>query len=225
MTIRRLAMIVLLAVCAPAFGTPALAHAAETEDVITGSALSLTSVGDKTLMAHLVPAVPVAWQVGVAAHTTDPGVVRISLTARGRLVADPDGLQVTVRTCDVRWVGGMCPTGGTVLLGPGPASALLTGSVALTSMPSTQERWILIDASLPANPERLPTGSADLVLTASGVGDELSTGGATGSLATTGTDLWTPLLAALIAVAAGLLLAALARLIGTRHPRTDEARS
>lgn len=224
MTAGPLAVIVLLTVSAPVFGAPTPANAAVSEDVIQGSALTLTSVGDKTLMAHLVPAVPAAWQVGVAAHPTDPGVVRISLTAQGRLVADPDGLQVTVSTCDVRWGGGVCPTGGTVLLGPGPASALITGSVALTSMPSAQQRWILIDASLPANPVSLPTGSADLVLTASGVGDELSAGGSVGTLAWTGVDLWPPLLAALIAVAAGLILASFARLIGARQRRTDEAR-
>jgi hypothetical protein len=83
---------------------------------------------------------------------------------------------------------------------------------------------ILIGASLPANPVSLPTGSADLVLTASGVGGELSAGGSVGTLAWMGVDLWPPLLAALIAVAAGLILAPFARLIGARQRRTDEAR-
>jgi signal peptidase len=218
-----LAVIVFLALSAPVFGAATPVNAAVTEDVIQGSALTLTSVGDKPLMAHLVPAVPVPWQVGVAAHPSEPGVVRISLAAQGGLAADPNGLQVTVSMCNVRWVGGACGTGGTVLLGPGPTSSLIIGSVALTSMPSDQQRWILIDASLPANPVSLPAGSAALVLTASGVGDELSTGGSVGSIATTGTDMWPPLLAALMAVFTGLILASLARLISARQHRRDKA--
>lgn len=80
-------------------------------------------------------------------------------------------------------------------------------------MPSDQQRWILIHASLPANPVSLPAGSADLIVTASGVGNEL---------ATTGIDLWPPLLAALLAVFTGLILASSARLVGVRQRRRDE---
>ncbi|WP_427136782.1 signal peptidase I [Pseudarthrobacter sp. S9] len=214
-----LAVIVLLTLSAPVVNAAAPANAAVTDEVIQGPVLTLTSVADKTLMAHLVPAVPVPWQIGVAAHPDNPGVVSISLTAQGGLAADPNGLRITVSMCEVRWVGGRCQSGGTVLLGPGPASTLIPGPLVLTSMPSGQQRWILIDAALPANQGSVPTGSATFNLTASGVGDELSTGGSVSSLASTGADLWPPLLAALGAVTTGLMLASSARLPGARQRR------
>ncbi len=212
----RAAFVVLLGVSVAVMVTPNTAHAAVTEEVIHGSVLTLTSIGDKTLMTHMVPAVPVPWQVGVAAHPKNPGTVRISLAAQGDLATDRSGLQVTVRMCRVRWVDEACSTGATMLLGPGPASDVIAGSVALTSMPSTEQRWILVDASLPASRARSAAGSADLVVTASGVGDEVSAGGNVGPVAWTGTDLWPPLLAGLIAVTVGLALTMFARL---RRPR------
>lgn len=218
-------VVVLAVVSVAALATPTAAHGAVTEEVINSRVLTLTSIADKAAMTNLAPATTVPWQIGVAARATELGTVFISLTAQGELAAGRDGLQVMVSMCRVRWAGGVCATGATVLLGPGPASTLIAGSVALASMPSDQQRWILVDASLPAYPVRPPAGSADLILTARGVGDRVVAGSDVGPVASTGSDLWRPLFAGLIAVMTGLGLTVTARLVRRRQWRRSVAPS
>lgn len=218
-----LAVVVIVAAAASVFAPARPARAAVSEEVITGPYLTLTSIGDKALMSHLTLGEAVPWQVGVAARRAAPGTVTISLSARGELVDDADGLQVTVRVCDTRWVNGRCVSGDSARFGPGPASTVLGRPRTLALMPSDQERWILVEAGLPADLEALPRGSASLVLTASGVGDRISAGGNLGpDLSATGGDLRPTMFAGLAAVLVGLVITGLARLVGLRQRRRDE---
>ncbi|MHA7306636.1 signal peptidase I [Arthrobacter sp. TMN-49] len=201
------------------FLMPTPVQAATTEETIRGPVLTLTSIMDQPVMDRMAPGTTVPWQIGVSSHTNDPGTIRITLTSQGPLSSDSNGLELTVRMCDVRWVVESCPTGG-VLLRP----AAGTNSVAddLASIPTNQQRWILVDASLPANRAVPPSGTATLTLTATGAGDELSAGGSVGPLPTTGTGLLRPSLTAVAAVTAGLLMASLARWGRTKRSRRGQ---
>lgn len=201
----------------PVFAQASPANAAGTTDVISGEYLTLTSIGDKGQMAHLVPGVVVPWQIGIAANPPDPGVIDVTLTAQGALAQAADGLIVTVSSCATEWIAGACAGGGTVLLGPGAASALIGGSVQLFTMPSDQARWLLVQASLPANPATLPVGSAMLGVQASGSGETVTAGGSVGTVASTGVDLWPPLAAAVASVVLGLVIALAARTLTRRE--------
>jgi len=216
---RSLVLILLPTLILSFLAAPTPAQAAVSEEVIRGSVLTLRSIGDRLLMSRMTPGVAVPWQVGVAAQPASPGVVDISLSATGALATDPEGLQLTVTACNERWVGTLCGSGEALLLGPGSAASLLTSTVALTSMPSDQERWFLISASLPANPARIATGAAALVFSASGVGDEIATGENVDSLSRTGSNLIAPLLLAVAAVLVGLILARAAGIVTGRRRR------
>lgn len=221
-----LAVVALLAATAAVLGSAPPARAAETEDVVHGEYLTLTSVGDKTQMSHLLPGVPVPWQIGVTAHPSQPGTVHIALSARGSLVTRPDGLQVTISVCRVRWTHGTCATGATAVGGPGPASQVLARQLAVATMRSDEQRWVLVEAAIPADPAQLPSGTATIVISANGTGDAVSTDRQLGPQpGATGSNLRTPLLAGLGALVAGLGLTVVARAVGIRQHRRDEAAS
>ncbi len=212
-------VVVLPSVTAAVLATPGQARAVTTEEVIHGTYLSLTSIGDKDRMTNMAPNEPVPWQVGVSAQTRDPGTVTISLSARGALAVNPDGLQVMVAICTTRWVNGACPTGpGEQVLANGPATRLVAHPITVSSMRSDQQRWILVTASLLTN--STVSGSADLFVTATGVGDRVSAGGDVGPLPRTGTNLWPPVLAGVGALLAGALL-----VLATRRHRTEVGQS
>lgn len=193
--------------------TPVLA--ATTEEVVAGPVLTLISVLDHSDMERMTPGTTVPWQIGVSSHTNDSGTVRITLASQRPLSSGPKELELTIRMCKVRWVAESCPGGG-VLLGAPSVSTPIAGELA--SIPTNEQRWILIEASLPAVPS---FGSATLILTATGAGDELSTGNSMGQLPATGADLLWPTLVAVAAVAAGILVAAGGRWGRTkRSPRT-----
>ncbi|MFG1881582.1 signal peptidase I [Micromonospora sp. NPDC049102] len=203
---------VLPGVVAAVLATPGRARADTTEDVTRSRHLTLISVGDRDRMSNMTPNEPVPWQVGVLAQTRQPGTVSISLSARGPLAADPDGLQVMAAICAMRWVQGACPDGrGEQVLADGPATRLAAHSITLSSMPTDQQRWVLVTASLLAN--STASGSADLVVMATGSGDQASADGRVGPLPRTGTNLRTPVLAGTGALLGGLLL----MLVTRRH--------
>ncbi|OWV11537.1 signal peptidase I [Micromonospora wenchangensis] len=184
---------------------PGQARAGTTENVIRSRSLTLISIGDQDRMTHMVPDDPVPWQVGVTAQARQPGTVTISLAALGALALNPDGLQVMVAVCARRWVESACPAGEQKQVLPqGPAAALTTHPVTISSMRADQQRWVLITASLLTNSMAL--GSADLVVTAVGFGDRASTGGNVGPLPHTGPELRTPVIAGVSALIAGLLI-------------------
>ncbi|MGC4851514.1 signal peptidase I [Micromonospora sp. DT15] len=208
---------VLPGVAAAVLATPGQARADTTEEVIRSRYLTLVSVGDNDRMANLAPEQPVPWQVGVSAHAEQPGEVTISLSALGPLAVRADGLQVMVAVCAIRWVKDACPTGqGEQVLADGPATRLAAHPVTISSMRADQQRWVLVTASLLAN--AVASGSAELVVTATGFGDSASAGGTVGPLPRTGTNLWTPLLAGGGALVTGLLLMRAARRIRVGRP-------
>ncbi|MFI9531402.1 signal peptidase I [Micromonospora rosaria] len=199
------AVAVLPGLTAAILATPGRARADTTEEIIRSRNLTLISIGDQDRMRNLAPDEPVPWQVGVSARATQPGTVTISLSALGPLAVDPDGLQVMVAVCATRWVQGSCPAGTQEQVLPeGPATRLAAHPITISSMRADQQRWVLVTASLLTN--TTTSGSADLVLTAVGLGDRASAGGKVGPLPRTGPDLRTPVLAGAGALLAGLLL-------------------
>jgi len=82
-------------------------------------------------------------------------------------------------------------------------------------MDATAERWIHVEAWLPASTTVLPTTTASLRLAAVGSGDTVATD--TGGLSRTGTDVALPLTLAATAITVGLLIA-----LGARVRRTRE---
>ena len=185
--------------------------------VTRGRILTLTSIGDRDAMMSLdeIPSAP--WQVGVSAAPPEPGLVEVSVSADGSLLsAGDDGLWVTVDVCAQRWTDEGCASGGTRVAGPAPASDVFDSPLLAATMHSSQERWIMVNASLGDDDER---GFVDLVVSSRG-GDELlstsppdgASGGGGGATAVTGFDPRMPLHLALGAVVAGLTLALAARL-------------
>ncbi|WP_194822420.1 signal peptidase I [Micromonospora sp. S-DT3-3-22] len=184
---------------------PSQARAETTENIIHSKSLTLISIGDQDRMTHMVPDDPVPWQVGVTAQARQPGTVTISLAALGALALNPHGLQVMVAVCAKRWVESACPTGEQKQVLPrGPAAALTAHPVIISSMRADQQRWVLITASLLTT--TMASGSADLVVTAVGLGDQASAGGNVGPLPRTGPALRTPILAGVSALIAGSLI-------------------
>ncbi|MGC5054434.1 signal peptidase I [Micromonospora sp. DT48] len=206
-TARRLFVMVavLPGVAAAVLATPGQARAELTEEVIRGRYLTLISIRDEARMTSMTPREPVPWQVGVTAHAPHPGTVTITLSALGPLVVSTNGLQVMVAVCAARWVNGACPGGrGEQVLAEGPATRLAERPVPISTMRSDEQRWVLVTASL--LPNSTAAGSADLILTATGLGDRAATGGKVDTLPRTGTDLRTPMLAGAGALLVGLLL-------------------
>ena len=187
------------------------AQAAVTEETIVGTAITLVSIADKDAMVDLQPGAPVLWQIGISAHPAQPGTVQLTLAGSGGLVSDPRGLWLSVDTCEQRWVGTTCATGGTSVMGFAAASGALGSSAPLASMPTSDELWVLVRAMVP-NAATMRAGTASLSIIASGSGSTVVAGANPSSIAYTGTDLSTPLTAALGALLAGLGLALAARL-------------
>jgi signal peptidase I len=194
---------------------PSGAHAAEVETVVSSQYLELTSISDPDLTSSMIRFVPVPWQVGVAATPPDPGVVHLGLAASGSMV-DPGDFTISVTACSVRWVAGACA--GTVStwlpttdLSVAVAMPTAFGAREVGSMPTSVQRWLLMDVTMTAATP-VPGNGADLRLQAWGVGDPLSTG--PGRLATTGIDagaVFSPALLAFLAIGLGLGIAAIAR--------------
>jgi signal peptidase len=202
-------------ITAASLGPAAPAHAAATEETVVGNSLTLVSVADREAMADLQPDRAVLWQVGVIAHPPEPGVVDISLAGSGDLLSNDRGLWISVDTCPVRWVGASCPSGATGVVGSTPAARTLASPLPLASIPTTDELWLLVRAVVPATPT-MQAGSAHLSVIASGSDGTLVAGSSPGAIAHTGSDIRTPVRAALGALVVGLSLALAARLRRSR---------
>jgi signal peptidase len=206
-----LAVAVLLVVGA----APGAARAADVETVVSSQYLQLTSISDPDQTSALIRSVPVPWQVGVVATAPEPGVVHLGIAASGSMVA-PGDFTISVRACSVRWVGGACPGSvstwlATTDLATAVATPTAYGAREIGSMPTTVERWLLMDVTMTAGAP-VPGDDAAVRLQAWGVGDPLSAG--PGRLASTGTRtgaLLLPALLAFLAIGVGLGVATIAR--------------
>lgn len=194
---------------------PGAAHAADVETVVSSQYLQLTSISDPDQTSSLIRAVPVPWQVGVLATAPEPGVVHLGLAASGSMVA-PGDFTISVKACSLRWASGACPGSVSTWLPTTDLAAVIAAPTAfgareVGSMPTSVQRWLLMDVTMTAAAP-VPGDGASVRLQAWGVGDPVSTG--PGRLASTGTDagaLLVPGLLAFIAIGFGLGVAALAR--------------
>ena len=224
-------LVTLPALLALSFADPTPARAAETETVVHGTFITLTAIGDMHLMLNLLVGQPVPWQVGVQAAPPTESTIYIGISAEGDL-AVPGGLQVKIRTCTARWVAGVCPGVESLWLPQQDlASAIVPvtafGARQLGSMPSNEQRWLLLDATLPSGTS--PGAFATVFIHAWGAGDDVAigTGGqnvtvvtrATASISATGVDLGLPIFLALIAIGGGLGIAELSRRRGKKLGR------
>lgn len=217
-----LATAALAAALTAALAAPAPARADTTETTVSGRHITLTSIGDADAFAALTPGAPVRWSVGVRADPPDPATITLGLSASGALAA-PDGLRVSVVACSARWRGTECPGRTIQLLAQQPVATVVgspsSGRVSeLGTMPSTEQRWLAVDVTLP--PGWRPGSSADLSIHAWGAGDDVQTSGPTASLAGTGSEspgLAFGLAAAAVTLGVGAAAVARRRTAGARH--------
>ncbi|MFF1571252.1 signal peptidase I [Leifsonia sp. NPDC058292] len=201
----------------PFMGTlvhPSGARADTTETVVSSRYLTLTSLADSDDMSALRPERPVRWVVGVAAHPPDPAPISIGLSATGALAA-AGGLRVSVLACTQRWIGGRCPGVRLRMLDEQRLTRAIAGAGAdgirlLGTMPSSEQRWLAVDVTLPAGWS--PGSSAALRIHVWGAGDSAETPGRSAQLSATGSAVSGGVFAlAGGAVLVGLMLAAAAR--------------
>jgi signal peptidase len=204
-----LALATALAVAAP----PPAANAVETEEVVTSTYLTLTSIRDLDLMSSMTVGNPVSWQVGVEAHAPAAGIVHVGVAAVAPVPA-AGSYSLQVQACAVRWVAGTCATGSSGWLDPGDLTAAVVptspvGAREMSAMAADGEVWLLLTVILSPT---ATSPTAALELWAWGAGDTVSVGG--GPLAATGPGAGgpvPPLALGFGAVIAGLLIAAMAR--------------
>jgi signal peptidase len=206
-----LPLAVLPLVLAFMLGAPDAAQATETESVVHGRYLTLTSIGDPDVMEHLVPGRPVQWQVGVQAHPPETSSISIGISAQGGL-AGPGGLQVDIRACTVRWVNGRCTGKESAWLSHQDLATAVVpvdahGAHKLGAMPSTEQRWLLVQTTMPVG---TPAGStAQMRIHAWGSGDDIGIG--SGPLPVTGLSIGPWIMFGVISVVSGVGLVELAR--------------
>lgn len=194
------------------------------ETASAGRYLTLTSIADPAAFAELRPGVPVRWEVGVSAATPALATVGLGLSSTGALTG---ALDVAVRSCTVRWSGGICPGSVQVFTGTTSLAALLAGPGAETGappaphgvvtvggMPSSTQRWLAVDVTLESG---VSTGSAALEVWAWTSADDASASAPPVALAATGSV--PPLLPSLLAGGAVVAGAAIAGVAGAWRPR------
>ena len=153
---------------APGVSPAAAAAPGEERSVVRGTFLRLTSIGDPAAMRAMRPGVPVDWQIGVRLAESSAGEVDVALLASG----DPElGLSVRVRSCSLRWEGGVCAGTERAVLGPGVID-VTGGAIPLGTLRGQGERWFLVTGEIP---ER-GTGRVELALRAAGSGETAEIG-------------------------------------------------
>lgn len=206
-------------------GSPTPAQAVETDTIVEGTYLTLTSIGDPDELGSLSPGRPVGWQIGVEADAPPEGLIHLGISATGDL-AGPGGLDVDVRSCDVRWVNDVCPTGFSWwLTEQGLVDAIIptavNGSREMTAIPSTAVVWILVRVTMPAGTP--PGATANVRLSAWGAGDSVSIGAPGELLAPTGVSIGSSIALAAGSIGSGLVLAGIAAVVSRRQSRREHA--
>jgi len=194
---------IVLVAGAAVFGAapPARAAAVDTETIVQGDVIRLTSI-ESPQMRTLAPGTGAVWQVGVSADAASPGIITVSLAGTA---AAPTPLRLEVSGCPVRWTSDRCP-GSAVLVADSAVPTDGTPRV-LRTMPDDAQLWLRILVSMPSDAGPV-VPEVHLTVRATGAGDAVSTGPG-GGLAATG--LGAPLGAAavgvvLLAIGAGVAL-------------------
>ena len=192
------AVLVLATAAILALAGATAAAAAPATEIVQGQVLRLESVQDVEAMRTMEPGAPVAWDVGVSASEPD-GSIDVALAVSTTL----DAYRASISSCASAWTTEGCANGAQAIFD----GELVDGVVLLASQPAASPRWYRIEVELLA-----PIGgaTADLVLSATGAGETVESGGDV-TLPPTGQPIAIGAGLAITAVGAGVLLAALAR--------------
>lgn len=156
---------------------PGMEHPEST--LIAGEHLRMQTTGDPVQMQNLHPGQAVTWEVGVWAEAPEPGEIRLGITGRGELARIDDALRVSVTSCSEPWIAENCSSGAVELL---PATSLdriaeVEPTRLLTTMDADEQRWLRIEVVLDDSGGAVPADAeGDVLVHASGAGEEISTG-------------------------------------------------
>lgn len=196
------------------------AAAADSDTIVRGKFITLTSVANPDELNSLSPGRPTYWQVGIQSTAPNPGMIYIAMSAVGQL-ALPGGLDVSINACVARWIAETCASGATQWLAREPlANASLSqkneSGREIGVLTTGQPMWLMMTMILPTGTQ--PGAFARVQLHARGVGSDVVIGvPPTTALASTGASIAWPIVLAVFAVMAGLALAATARRIRARR--------
>ena len=202
-------------------GQTRTAGAAESDEPVRPSAayevtsryLKVTSATAPEFL-YLKPGTTAVWDLGVAVDAPEAGEVIRSLTATGDLAQVPGALSLSVWSCDQPTVQGSCPGRSQQVLAPTPMTDLTQAAIELGRQSSDEKGWLSVHVTVSPDVDPSLDGRATLVFGASGTSVAGASGTARsgwGGLAHTGTELGPMVLLALGSVAAGLVLAGVAR--------------
>lgn len=161
-----------------------IARAEGPEQVVQGRYLELVSVTSGEA-ENLSPGDTMRWAVKVSAPDVEDGTISRALVVGGALA---EHVEVSVEACTSRPTSTRCP-GATTLLGDrGAASG---ASYDLGTQAATDQQWLLVQVSLPADaPQSAQARAGTLSLQAQGAGEGLAVtpggGGGGGSGTSTG---------------------------------------
>lgn len=164
---RRMATVLGLAL-AVLLGTSSLAQADGPEQVVQGRYLELVSVISEGA-ENLSPGDSMQWAVRISAPGLEEGTIARTLAVGGDLA---EYVEVSVEACTARPTSTGCP-GATTLLED--RSATSGESLDLGSQAATDQQWLLVRVTLPAETSKDAQALAGtLRLHARGVGEDLS---------------------------------------------------
>lgn len=202
------AVLVTVGILVGALASPTPAWATPTTQVVQGEVLRLVSVADWNAASALRPGVPVQWDVAVTADAPDPGMVQVTVSARGDAP-----LSVDIAVCDTAWQQAGCP-GGATQVRTGWSIPRDGGEIAIAGFADTEEAHIRLAIALGAGDEN---GSTDVRVIARGAGESVAIGPGGDGLATTGPPSTVPWMLG----AGGVLIALGMMLVVVRHRRRD----
>lgn len=186
-----------LATGAPLAMAPMPAAAETTETVIQGSVIRLISI-EEPAMRSLTPGRTATWQVGVTADASTPGTITITLAGTGD---DASGLLLEVQGCAQQWTDAGCPTPELLVAEtPIPVDGVAR---TLRSMGDDERLWLRLHVTMP---EDAGSGVSDvqLVVRATGVGDDVSAHPGGGLAATGAGSAWGLIGAGVVLATAGV---------------------
>ena len=196
----RILAIALGATAAVACAAPA--WAAPTTEIVQGDVLRIVSVADWEAASDMLPGQSMQWDVTVSAEASDPGVVRVGVSASGDAA-----IVVDVRACAQEWDPTGCSSGASELMTAWPVPRDGT-ETPLAEMADSEVMHLRLEVRL----ERADPGTTQVRVHASGAGESVVVG-PEGGLATTGLTPVVPwsLGVAAVLVGGGLTIAARTR--------------